>query len=747
MKEFVEELGYDKQKVRFWHQFGHNLHLGSTCLETDTDIYEIINHIGKNRVVEIFVEHLDGPKIDFSFLDNVNSYNPLLSQSSDYDMEEDDRLFEKWVDHDIEFDGEVGKGKSVDNQLFSHEMQNMIEGEHSEGGENSNEFQSVHGSDDEVTPKFPKFNPKTENKNPDLNLSLIFSSKKEAKFAIETHYLRRGMVYRFDRNDHRRLRARCKKEGCEWYVYVSPIQGDKSWQVKGYNSVHSKCSWNYNNNIRSGWLGKKQNVSLVDTLYKLFGAKMKFRKTMLMMFVRVNGAELWPKCELPPPLPPKYENKSGRPKKMRRRQPDEPPAATNTTRLKKCLKSLKCGQESKNVGLKLVGKSNNISSVNVNTKGKEVDEGYGDDVHTKSQSAYISSSWRKPTPLLSTQKKWSCSPSSSFSLSCSFSSSVCQRPPLRYAVLGAGLLVIRRLEFASNILQHGSRESHLSVDIYDEVGIGGGASGVAGGLLHPYSPKVKLLWRGAECWNETLNLLHIAEGALLNLVNKGKCETLQNNESPIVRRRGILRPVVNLKNMNIMTEGLYLACQNLANDMSTLGHVHRELHFYQKSVQSLLDLAGDYDAVIICFGARAVFLPELSGKLPLRTCRGIITHLHLGDDIRNVTTDEAAKAIEVLLPKASSVYPAIKNWTVTGAVGGLRAMPPLTADGSLPLLGCIDDYVDGSETCKYWLFTGLGARGLLFHGWLGKLLAQAVLSHDENLIPFELTSWKHKLHQ
>lgn len=27
------------------------------------------------------------------------------------------------------------------------------------------------------------------------------------------------------------------------------------------------------------------------------------------------------------------------------------------------------------------------------------------------------------------------------------------------------------------------------MDIFDENGIGGGASGVAGGLLHPYSPK------------------------------------------------------------------------------------------------------------------------------------------------------------------------------------------------------------------------------------------------------------------
>ncbi|KAL0427391.1 UNVERIFIED_CONTAM: hypothetical protein Slati_2913900 [Sesamum latifolium] len=58
----------------------------------------------------------------------------------------------------------------------------------------------------------------------------------------------------------------------------------------------------------------------------------------------VNGAELWPKCELPPPLPPKYENKPGRSKKMRRRQPDEPLAAANTTKMKKCQKILRYGK-------------------------------------------------------------------------------------------------------------------------------------------------------------------------------------------------------------------------------------------------------------------------------------------------------------------------------------------------------------------------------------------------------------------
>jgi hypothetical protein len=44
--------------------------------------------------------------------------------------------------------------------------------------------------------------------------------------------------------------------------------------------------------------------------------------------------------------------------------------------------------------------------------------------------------------------------------------------------------------------------------------------------------------------------------------------------------------------------------------------------------------SGEYDAVIICLGARTAFLPELSGMLPLRTCRGVVAHLQLIDTIR-----------------------------------------------------------------------------------------------------------------
>jgi glycine/D-amino acid oxidase-like deaminating enzyme len=108
----------------------------------------------------------------------------------------------------------------------------------------------------------------------------------------------------------------------------------------------------------------------------------------------------------------------------------------------------------------------------------------------------------------------------------------------------------------------------------------------------------------------------------------------------------------------------------------------------------------------------------------------------------NVSADESSSVLQELLPKASSVYPGIKDWTFTDARAGLRAMPPLTPHGSLPLLGCVNDVLGGNLTCDYWLFGGLGSRGLLYHGWLGKLIAQAMLSSNEELIPCELTSWK-----
>ncbi|KAI0511288.1 hypothetical protein KFK09_011913 [Dendrobium nobile] len=399
------------------------------------------------------------------------------------------------------------------------------------------------------------------------------------------------------------------------------------------------------------------------------------------------------------------------------------------------------------------------------------------------------------------------------------------RSSARYAILGAGFA---GLSVAWHLLQHSSKESSMSIDIYDESGLGGGASGVSGGLLHPYSPKGKLLWRGSESWKECLELLVAAERAVeLSYSSWTSHDQSYSFDGPIILRRGILKPATaetkveilkaNAQNcltscplelldgqaatclvpnlsvpldfaiympfaMNIhpkrYLQALFLACKIFATEVSSSPRAVTEISLLKKHVNSLRELDGEYDAVIICLGAEAGKLPELSGNLPLRNCRGIIAELQLPTDVReysnqspsilsnawlafqgprnvlmgstwewksnnyssHVTSEEAAEAINELLPKVSVVYPAIKKWEFVGARAGLRAMPPLTPLGSLPLLGC----VAGDGNCQYWLVGGLGSRGLLYHGLLGKLMAQAVVSSDEALLPFELTSWKSK---
>lgn len=73
---------------------------------------------------------------------------------------------------------------------------------------------------------------------------------------------------------------------------------------------------------------------------------------------------------------------------------------------------------------------------------------------------------------------------------------------------------------------------------------------------------------------------------------------------------------------------------------------------------------------------------------------------------------------------------------MAGVRAGVRAMPPRTAQGALPLAGRLRP-----DRC-WWVVSGLGARGLVYHAWLGRLLAAAVLADDEAALPAELRRWQ-----
>ena len=64
----------------------------------------------------------------------------------------------------------------------------------------------------------------------------------------------------------------------------------------------------------------------------------------------MNGQDLWSKTGLPPIVPPKYHKQPGRPKRVRRREVDEPSnASVKMRRMFTIISCTKCGRDGHNV--------------------------------------------------------------------------------------------------------------------------------------------------------------------------------------------------------------------------------------------------------------------------------------------------------------------------------------------------------------------------------------------------------------
>jgi hypothetical protein len=72
----------------------------------------------------------------------------------------------------------------------------------------------------------------------------------------------------------------------------------------------------------------------------------------------------------------------------------------------------------------------------------------------------------------------------------------------------------------------------------------------------------------------------------------------------------------------------------------------------------------------------------------------------------------------------------------------VRALPPRTSLGSVPLAGKLPPALGNPEGRPWWLLVGLGARGLVYHAWLARQLAEAALAGDEGLLDRELLRWQ-----
>lgn len=352
--------------------------------------------------------------------------------------------------------------------------------------------------------------------------------------------------------------------------------------------------------------------------------------------------------------------------------------------------------------------------------------------------------------------------------------------PLRVAVVGGGLA---GLGFAFHIVNTSSRAVHL--DIHDPADPGcGGASAVAAGLLHPFRPNGREIWMGTEGFAATSELVHAVEEAtgeavsassgLLRLaMDAAQAAELQEAaaaahpaDSMALRWHttaeatqlgggdgvgglgAAFAPAALTVDTPRYLQGLWRLCEQRAR--ATGG----EATWRRQGVGALSELVGRYDAVVVAAGACTTELAELR-RLPLRPCRG--HNLYLRNEARLRTPlicgkylvplgasretlvagatfeygvgepPQPAEAEGALRPQLAALHPPAASLELIDVRAGVRALPPRSHHGYVPLCGEIARGV--------WLLSGFGSRGLIHHALLGRATAHAVLTDDAAALP------------
>lgn len=306
---------------------------------------------------------------------------------------------------------------------------------------------------------------------------------------------------------------------------------------------------------------------------------------------------------------------------------------------------------------------------------------------------------------------------------------------MRVAVIGAGFAGLAAAYYLLESKQH-------FVTIFSKDPIGGGASGVASGLLHPYPGlSAKRSHRAEEALRCSKELIRISE---------------KYSPSVVSMQSGILRQTINLeqyqrfqkhidehKDIQHIDKQLFLIDSGITvlsvNYLHGLSYAIREKggEFIEQKIASLQDLA-DFDRIVIAAGYGIRDFPEcahlqvqflkgqrllLSGASPFERSyisKGYIAHLgktdrfEIGSTYERNFTDDTPKQefAKELLSDKLALCP---NAQVIDCKAAVR----VCAKGHYaPIIEKVAE--------NAYVFTALGSRGLLYHALYGKILADAL---------------------
>lgn len=298
---------------------------------------------------------------------------------------------------------------------------------------------------------------------------------------------------------------------------------------------------------------------------------------------------------------------------------------------------------------------------------------------------------------------------------------------MRIAILGAGFAGL-------SVAWHLQKLIPCAITLFDKKGIGGGASGIATGLLHPYAGE-----QGRRSLHATEALaaaqLMIPEDVI---VQRGIYRYVQNEEQKAMflshaEKYGDVRQ--DGDNRFFITSGMTIDCPRY------LGYLASSHTLIIGEVPSL-DALKDFDAIVVAAGAGT---KDLLSGLPISTlkgqvlkcrgkppeassiCKGYIALTSEPDTCFVGSTYERGDMTESpnlqfaqqeLFPKVGFFYPEVENLEVLEARAAFR----VTRVGHyLPIAERIDD--------RTWVLTALGSRGLLYHACFGEKIAQEISSY------------------
>lgn len=300
---------------------------------------------------------------------------------------------------------------------------------------------------------------------------------------------------------------------------------------------------------------------------------------------------------------------------------------------------------------------------------------------------------------------------------------------LKIAIVGAGFCGIAAAWELSKI-------KNARIDLFDLKGIGGGASGIAAGLLHPYpGEQGRKSWKADEAMKATLELIGIAEKKLgkvvadrSGIVKKGTLEKIYDDVVSLEKDIFLIKSGVTVYSQ-IYLEGLWLACQEKGVNLKI------------QKFQNLQELEG-YDKIVLTTGV-GVFSFKECGHLKLGKTKGqillcqgvapdrsivgkgyiakseVFNRFYVGSTYErdpNLSEEPSLqKALEDLQPKMSVLRPELGNLDIIACRAAFRVSP---LGHYIPLIEKINK--------NTFVITAMGSRGLLYHAFFAKLLKEKI---------------------